>query len=229
MARQLDKRVKDLLIKHDINPRDACWDCHGAWVIYHRYCEIIAIKEGIVFDPPNIVEASAEKQTVVLCVTGRIGDFSAWSFGEAAPYNLKGAKGFPYAMAEKRAKDRVILKLAGIHGLVYSEEEADDFKAGGRQRSSLSKDVETVSDAKAVAMFDTKIKRELGNLYKKLLLLGLSQVARDGIWKKALASVGAEGKDGITPSNIEDFRSYIMKVVKKEEAIWKKAKEGAKN
>ena len=31
-------------------------------------------------------------------------------------------------MAEKRAKDRVILKLAGIHGDAYSEEEADDFK-----------------------------------------------------------------------------------------------------
>jgi transcription initiation factor IIF auxiliary subunit len=31
-------------------------------------------------------------------------------------------------MAEKRAKDRVILKLVGLHGDVYSEEEADDFK-----------------------------------------------------------------------------------------------------
>lgn len=34
---------------------------------------------------------------------------------------------YPYAMAEKRAKDRVILKLAGLHGL-YSEDEADEFK-----------------------------------------------------------------------------------------------------
>ena len=31
-------------------------------------------------------------------------------------------------MAEKRAKDRVILKLIGLSGDVYSEEEADDFK-----------------------------------------------------------------------------------------------------
>ena len=30
-------------------------------------------------------------------------------------------------MAEKRAKDRVILKLVGLHGDVYSEDEADDF------------------------------------------------------------------------------------------------------
>jgi hypothetical protein len=31
-------------------------------------------------------------------------------------------------MAEKRAKDRVILKLIGLSGDAYSEEEADDFK-----------------------------------------------------------------------------------------------------
>jgi hypothetical protein len=31
-------------------------------------------------------------------------------------------------MTEKRAKDRVILKLLAAHGDLYSEEEADDFK-----------------------------------------------------------------------------------------------------
>ena len=61
MAKQLDKRVKDLLTKYGINPREACWDCHGSWVIYHKYCEIIAIKEGITFDPPDIIEASAKE------------------------------------------------------------------------------------------------------------------------------------------------------------------------
>jgi hypothetical protein len=34
----------------------------------------------------------------------------------------------PIAMAEKRSKDRVILKLLAVHGDLYSEEEADDFK-----------------------------------------------------------------------------------------------------
>lgn len=31
-------------------------------------------------------------------------------------------------MAEKRAKDRVILKLVGLHGDVYSQSEADEFQ-----------------------------------------------------------------------------------------------------
>ena len=37
---------------------------------------------------------------------------------------------YVYAMAEKRAKDRVILKLVGLHGLLSSEEDADAFKTG---------------------------------------------------------------------------------------------------
>jgi len=61
-----------------------------------------------------------------MVVTGQMGDRLEWSVGEAAPANNKNA--YPWAMAEKRAKDRVILKLIGLHGLAYSEEEADDFK-----------------------------------------------------------------------------------------------------
>jgi hypothetical protein len=50
-----------------------------------------------------------------------------WSIGEAVigqSYQVSGKQAaiFPYAMAEKRGKDRVILKLAGLTG-VYSEEE----------------------------------------------------------------------------------------------------------
>ena len=59
-------------------------------------------------------------------MTGKKGDASAWSFGEAMPSNNKNA--YPFAMAEKRAKDRVILKLIGLSGDAYSEDEADDFK-----------------------------------------------------------------------------------------------------
>lgn len=42
--------------------------------------------------------------------------------------------------AEKRAKDRVILKLIGIHGLVYSDEEGDfrDERAPAESMSRLS-------------------------------------------------------------------------------------------
>ena len=129
----LKKELKDILDRYDIDPRDKSqiWDCHGTLVLYHKAYEIIAAKENIRFDPPTIIEASSEKKTVAILVTGRMGDRAEWSIGEAAPGNNKNS--YPYAMAEKRAKDRVIAKLVGLAAYVYSEDEADDFKSGDRK------------------------------------------------------------------------------------------------
>lgn len=127
MPRKLDPVIADVLKKYGEGP-DACWDCHGVWVVYHKALERVAAKAGIVFDPPQVLEGDSVKKTVAICVNGRLGDRSEWSIGEAAPQNNK--NNYPWAMGEKRAKDRVILKLIGLHGEVYSEEEADDFKYG---------------------------------------------------------------------------------------------------
>ena len=42
------------------------------------------------------------------------GKNTAWSIGEVSPQNTSNK--YIYAMAEKRAIDRVILKLLGVHG-----------------------------------------------------------------------------------------------------------------
>ena len=126
MARQLDARLQEILQQYHPNPKAAVWDCHGVWVIYHKAIELIAAKAGVTFSSPTIIEANAEKKIVSLCVFGHLGDHTEWSIGEAAPYNNK--NGYPFAMAEKRGKDRVVLKLIGLHGEIYSEDEADDFK-----------------------------------------------------------------------------------------------------
>jgi len=86
----------------------------------------MAAKAGIRFDPPVIIQADALKDVAVVCVTGYLGDQSVWSFGEASPKNNKNA--YCFSMAEKRAVDRVTLKLLGLHGEIYSEEEADAFR-----------------------------------------------------------------------------------------------------
>lgn len=139
MAKQLDPKVGEVLKSHGFG-KDAVWDCHGTWVVYHNVLEQIAARSGIHFDPPIVLEADSMNKCAAICVTGTNGDLSEWSIGEAAPSNNKNA--YPFAMAEKRAKDRVILKLIGIHGLVYSEEEADDFKQNGKQRDLTSKDLD---------------------------------------------------------------------------------------
>jgi hypothetical protein len=133
MAKKIDPVLIEILTKYGEKAEDALWDCHGVWVAYHKAIERIAAKAGVVFDMPQIIEANSEKKTVAIAVIGKLGDKSEWSFGEAAPANNKNS--YPYAMAEKRAKDRVVLKLIGLHGLVYSEEESDDFKAPATEQA----------------------------------------------------------------------------------------------
>lgn len=132
MAKAADPKLLAILKDFGEEPKDAMWDCHGTWVIYHRAIERIAAKAGITFDMPEIVEARSEDKIVAIVARGFMGDRSEWSFGEASPGNCKNS--YPYAMAEKRAKDRVVLKLVGLHGLAYSEEESDDFRADAPKR-----------------------------------------------------------------------------------------------
>jgi hypothetical protein len=125
----LDPRIEAVREKYELR-RDDFWELpqkKGAWLVKHAALEVVAVKAGIIFDNPVIIEADGANGIAALSVAGMIGERREWATGEASPKNNKNA--YPWAMAEKRAKDRVTLKLCGIHGLVYSEDEGDDFKA----------------------------------------------------------------------------------------------------
>jgi hypothetical protein len=103
----------------------------NAYAIKHKALERVAAKRRILFDAPQVLEANGIGKSVAICVTGYFfspehgkSDHREWSIGEASPANNKNA--YCYAMAEKRAKDRVILKLLNIHGALYSEDELDE-------------------------------------------------------------------------------------------------------
>src|SRR5690606_35046747 len=123
-----------------------------ARAIYHKCIERIIAKSGIYFFDPEIVRAT-ESEAVIL-VKGAMdvkeegsSDFKSiteWSFGEASPKNNKNA--YMWSMAEKRGKDRVALKLIGLHGLVYSEEEAEDFKNAAPIKSTKDDTSRTVAN-----------------------------------------------------------------------------------
>ena len=104
------------------------WPCHGKPVTLHSTCEKIALKEGITSLDMDIVECDSEKRLVVIKCIGKLGDRVEVSYGEANPKNTNSA--YPVAMAEKRAKDRVILKLVNMGGLIYSE--SDVIKKEGK-------------------------------------------------------------------------------------------------
>lgn len=124
--------------------KGAVWNCRGTPVVLHKALERIAHKKGIRFDPPMVIETSAEQNIAVMCVTGYLGEFSEWSIGESTPRNT--TNNYPFAMAEKRAKDRVILKLIGVAGFVYSEEEADEFKDSKPDQVAQSQKAESNAD-----------------------------------------------------------------------------------
>ncbi|MGV0879483.1 hypothetical protein V6767_20320 [Martelella sp. FLE1502] len=141
---KIDDRLVELLKKYG-ESRDAVWDCHGTWIAYHAAIERMAAKAGIEFGLPQMIVNDPDKKMVVICITAKFGDRSEWSFGEASKDNNKNA--YPYAMAEKRAKDRVALKLLGMSGFIYSEEEADDFKDSKPSKVQSEPDVQTKSSA----------------------------------------------------------------------------------
>jgi len=117
---------------------DDVWQVQSATVIKHKALERLAAAAGIEFKSPHIIRS--DRDEAVILVTGALGERSEWSIGEAlvnVNYRVSGKQAaYVYAMAEKRAKDRVIIKLAGLHG-IFSEDEADDFKA--RPESAMLK------------------------------------------------------------------------------------------
>lgn len=125
-----DDRVREILERFD-EDMSATWMVQGQRVIYHQALERIAIKAGVVWTEPLWIITNPDHAVVM--ATGRHGDRYEWSVGEAhigVNYRVSGKMAaYPFAMAEKRAKDRVILKLIALHGLVYSEDDSDEFKA----------------------------------------------------------------------------------------------------
>ena len=124
---RLPKQITDFMEQWDVSA-DEVWPVPGgkAYAVKHSALERIAAKQGIVFGPPQIIEAKGDAKVFSLWGCAMLGDRSEWSTGEATPANNKNA--YPLAMAEKRLKDRLTLKFLALHGVLYSEEEADDFK-----------------------------------------------------------------------------------------------------
>lgn len=128
---KLPERIAEIGKKYGLQ-KDDLWDCQGTWVVYHHALERVAAEQGIEWEAPTVIAGNASED-VSMIVYGRLNGRLEWATGEASidNYPKRGkAQRYPWAMAEKRGKDRVILKLIGLGGEVYSEEEAEDFKRG---------------------------------------------------------------------------------------------------
>jgi len=133
---KLDK-IYDTFEKHGVDlDRDDIWEVQGTPVVYHKAIERLGAALKVRWNKPDFIRK--EKDEAVIYVEGVVGDRMEWSIGEAlvgVNYRVSGRQSaYVWAMAEKRAKDRVILKLADLHGEVYSDEEADEFKKGNQRQ-----------------------------------------------------------------------------------------------
>ena len=126
MNSNIPEEAKKIFKDLKISPQEATWDCHGTPVVLHKYVEIIGAKLNVSVDSLDVIEANTKDAVVSMKCVASIGDRQVISYGECSPKNNKNA--YPYAMAEKRAVGRCILKLANLHGFVYSEDESDAFK-----------------------------------------------------------------------------------------------------
>lgn len=190
----LDPRIEAVRAKYDLSADDF-WKIkqNGQWVCKHAALEIVAVKAGVDWQPPQIIEANAPGLVTSMIVTGKMGGRVEWATGETNPtnYSVVGKQpAYPWAMSEKRAKDRVVLKLVGIHGLVYSEVEADFKESGNAEIKSSAQLKRDGSWEKIMAdleadLVDVNSGAALDNLRKSYL----DQAERDGwtmAWRAAL-------------------------------------------
>jgi len=119
-----DTQIATILDRYGEPVTGNIWQAEGETFIYHKTLERIAAQARITFDPPTVLRAGRDE--AVLLVIGRLGERVEWSIGEAlvgVNYHVPGSEpAYVYAMAEKRGKDRVILKLIELPDVVSSEE-----------------------------------------------------------------------------------------------------------
>ena len=206
-TKPLDPIVGEILKKYNLDPKECLWNAHGAWVIFHRYLEQIAVKAGVHFDMPEIHQKDGT--SVAILVRGHMGDEAMdwhmeWTFGEASPSNNKNA--YPWAMAEKRAKDRLVLKLLGLHGHVYSEEEADEFK------DSKPK-IEVAADPERNQTNET-----FSDILENVQCVGVWDRKKILNWWNSPALRAKRQQAGLTPHMIEQLKAEINRLYPPEEA-----------
>lgn len=139
--KEYPKRVGEILTElgeKPTGPDGALWQHKQSkkWLVTHKALERVAASQGVTFDDPKLITVDlthGKTGYAAVWVRGHLGDKSEWSYGEASDNNCQNK--YPLAMAEKRAKDRVILKLVGLHGYIYSEDEMEDSEQNPLDRS----------------------------------------------------------------------------------------------
>jgi len=155
--------IKSIAVAYDLSADDF-WKHKqsGKWILKHDAVEKIAKQENIKFDLPIV--ASSDINNIALIISATYKEETVWTMGEARKENCMMA--YYWAMAEKRGKDRCVLKLMGFYEKgVYSDVEADDFSQS--TRSSEPKQEFQYNDIKQTQQASAKQISYIKSLLKK--------------------------------------------------------------
>ena len=123
--------ISDLGKKYKLDGKVDVWKCHDNWILTHDAITKIALLENIKISKiESIYQSETTCKFLITMVRedkdGNVIDMVI-SVGEADKSNCTSR--YLACMAEKRGRDRCVLKLIKAYEWgVYSEEEADDFK-----------------------------------------------------------------------------------------------------
>ena len=132
-------KIEELAEKYNLSATDDFWKHKqsGKWILTHDACTIISHKEEIKLESfDSLYQSDNECRFLIgMSKDGRI----VKSVGEAGKSNCTSK--YLGCMAEKRGRDRCVLKLINAYEYgIYSEEESDDFKSQSSSTTYYSSD-----------------------------------------------------------------------------------------
>jgi hypothetical protein len=119
-----NETLKRLFIENNLVKEDVFKHAHYTIITRAGIDKIMAANDiEIQYD---IVNLSDDHSHCLVKALGKRGEKIIQTYGECSPKNNKNA--YPVAMAEKRAKSRIVLMLAGFYELgIYGQDESDSF------------------------------------------------------------------------------------------------------
>ena len=193
MMGNIEPRVQKILKQYDLKPEHALWELKrggkATLIMLHKYCELVGAKAGIVIDDIVEVETNSAQGIAVVKCYAHNDKMKVITYGECSPKNSKVA--YPYAIAEKRAVDRAILKLVGLHGFVYSEDEIEDTsnqKIGSADDDAIKIFMSNIKGSKTVKQVTGYYEMQKTNIAK-------AKKSNPGLYQMALAQYESKKKE----------------------------------
>ena len=193
MMANIEPRVKKILAQYDLKPEHALWELKrggkATLIMLHKYCELVGAKAGVVIDDLVEVETNSAQGIAVVKCYAHNNKMKVITYGEASPKNSKVA--YPYAMAEKRAVDRAILKLVGLHGFVYSEDEMEDTeneKIGSADDDAIKTFITNITSSKT-------LKQATGYYEMAKVNIAKAKESNPGLYHTAIAKYESKRKE----------------------------------